>query len=219
MIIEIWSDFACPFCYIGKKRFEEALNEFEHKDKVKVIYKSFILDPNAQKVTNKTATEELALSKGISVRDATRAYLNVVKLAETVGLTYNIDKIQATNTFDAHRLVKWAESKIDTSPLIESLYKAYFIDGLNLADKEVLSDIADKFGLNKDDALNMLNSEGFLDNVEEDIEEARTLGVTSIPTFISNRTKGITGALRTELFLKFLNDSYEESKDPLNKGW
>lgn len=213
MIIEIWSDFACPFCYIGKRRFEQALSEFKYKDDVRVIYKSFLLDPNAPKTTNKTALEELAESKGISIEEAKKQYEHVTKMAKTVNLNYNLDKIRATSTIDAHRLVKYADSKINVSDLIESLYDAYFVQGLNLSDYHVLANIATNFNLVREEVIEMLNSNRFLDKVEKDIFDARNIGVTSVPTFVANRKKGVSGALKSELLLNFLIESYEKDED------
>lgn len=208
MIIEIWSDFACPFCFIGKKRFEEALNEFDYKDDVKVIYKSFLLDENAPKETELTALEQLAESKGIGVEEARLMYNNVVNMAKTVGLNYNLYKIIPTSTFDAHRLLKWAETKIDVSNLVNRLYEGYFVNGLNLSDINTLIMIASKVGLDSKEALEILSSNLYTKEVINDIKDAGQLNVRSVPTFIVDRKVGISGAMKKERFLDFLNKSY-----------
>lgn len=213
MLIEIWSDFACPFCYIGKKRFEEALNDFKYKDQVKVLYKSFLLDPNAPLETKLSALEQLSQSKGVSIEDATLMYENVINMAKTVGLNYNVDKIVPTSTLNAHRLLKWAETKIDAKELVDKLYEGYFVKGYNLSDINTLSNIALEVGLNKDEALTVLNSNQYLDIVKNDILDASNIGIQSVPTFIVDREVGLSGAMRKEIFLDLLNDSFKKHQD------
>lgn len=212
MLIEIWSDFACPFCFIGKKRFEEALGEFLYKDDVKVIYKSFLLDQNAPKKSKLTALEQLSQSKGISLKDAKSMYNNVANMAKTVGLNYNIDKIVPTSTLDAHRLLKWAETKINVSTLIDKLYEAYFIKGFNLSDKNTLVKISEEVGLNSKEVFEVLSGNLYTKEVMNDIEEASKLGVSSVPTFIIDRKAGLSGAMKKEIFLDLLNKSYNKKK-------
>lgn len=208
MIIEIWSDFACPFCFIGKKRFEDALKEFKYKDDVKVIYRSFLLDNNAPKHTELSALEQLSASKGISLSDARVMYGNVVNMAKSEGLNYNLDTIVPTSTLNAHRLLKWAENKIDVSVLVNKLYEGYFIKGLNLSDINTLVEIASDVGLDTNEASNVLNNNLFNKEVKKDIELAIKLDVKSVPTFIVDRKVGLSGAMKKERFLKFLNTSY-----------
>ncbi|PKK89424.1 MAG: disulfide bond formation protein DsbA, partial [Tenericutes bacterium HGW-Tenericutes-7] len=142
MKIEIWSDFACPFCYIGKKRFEQALNEFKHKDQVEVIYKAYQLNPNAPKVMEGTAYESFAKGHGTTPELAKQKFEMFTQNAKTVGLDYRYDIIQMTNTFDAHRLAKWSNQFGKEDTLTNRLMKAYFTDGLNIADLKTLEDLA-----------------------------------------------------------------------------
>lgn len=211
MKIEIWSDFACPFCYIGKRRLEEALNEFEHKDKVEVIYKSFIIDPNAPKSTKLSGVEELAKSKGIPVEQARAMYNNVVKMAETVGLKYDLDKMQATSTKDAHALLQWAKTLGKDHLIVEKLYDGYFITGKNLADIDTLIDIAAEVGLDSIKSKEVIELALYEDTVINDIKQADELGIRSVPTFVFDRKFGVSGAQKKENFLQALNDAYKES--------
>ena len=210
MKIEIWSDFACPFCYIGKKRFEEALDKFPHKDKVEVVYKSFILDPNAPKETNLSGVEELAKSKGITVDRAQEMYDHVIKMAKTVGLNYNMDIMKATNTNDAHRIMQWAKQFGKSRELTNKLFSAYFIEGLNLSNPDTLVKIIDDLGLDGKKAKAVLEFMEYENEVENDILDAQRLGVKSVPTFVVNREFGVSGAQREEYFLNMLNETYEK---------
>lgn len=210
MKIEIWSDFACPFCYIGKTRFEKALEKFEHKDKVEVVYKSFIIDPNAPKKTNKSSIEELAASKGIPVQTARAMYDNVVRMAKLEGLNYNLDDMQATSTIDAHKLLQWAKELHKGKELSEKLYEGYFILGLNLADHDTLLKIILDLGLDVVKAKEVLLSNEYQMGVDKDLKEASMLGITSVPTFVVDRAYGVSGAQKEDYFLELLENRYQE---------
>jgi predicted DsbA family dithiol-disulfide isomerase len=210
MKIEIWSDFACPFCYIGKKRFEEALNEFEHKNKVEVIYKAYQLNPDAPKKMIGTAYESFAKGHNTTVEQAKQRFKMFQDNAKTVGLTYNYDIIQMTNTFDAHRLSKWANKFNKEDELTNRLMKAYFTDGLNLSDYNTLAKLALEVGLNEKEALEILSNDSFKDQVQKEQLEARQIGVQGVPFFVLNRKYGISGAQQKEYFLQALNQIYQE---------
>ena len=146
MKIEIWSDIVCPFCYIGKRRFEEALAEFEGKGKVDVEWKSFLLDPNAETSNEKKIYEVLAEKKGWTIDYAKKANAHVTQLAKEVGLTFDFDRVIPANSFLAHRLTHLA-AKHDLQDLAEEqLFKAYFTEGKNIDDKEVLTLIGINIG-------------------------------------------------------------------------
>lgn len=210
MKIEIWSDFACPFCYIGKKRFEKALESFPHKDQVEVVYKSFILDPNAPKETTLSGVEELAKSKGIEVKRAKEMYDHVVRMAKTEGLNYNMEKMQATSTNDAHRLLMWANTLGMGKEVSDKFFEAYFIKGLNVANYDTLVKLVEELGMDGKRAREILEFGEYEINVEQDLNDARMLGVQSVPTFVINREFGISGAQREEYFLNVLNDTYNK---------
>ena len=212
MKIELWSDFACPFCYIGKKRFEKALSEFPHKDQVEVIYKSYQLNPNAPKVMKGNAAESFAKGHRMSVEQAKQRFTMFKEQAKTVGLQYDYDKIQMTNSFDAHRLAKWANQFGKTEELTERLMKAYFTDGLNIADLDTLVSIAKELGLNPEQARKVLKSKEYGKDVLNDIKEGRQIGVQGVPFFVLNRKYGISGAQPIEYFAQALNQLWEESK-------
>jgi predicted DsbA family dithiol-disulfide isomerase len=210
MKIEIWSDFACPFCYIGKTRFEQALNQFKHKDEVEVVYKAYQLNPAAPKEMKGNAIETFAKGHGMSVADAKQRFSMFVENAKTVGLEYNYDIIQMTNSFDAHRIAKWANQFGLEPKVTTALMKAYFTDGKNIADINTLVEVAKSVGLDPEKAKNVLNSEQYKEQVNQEIMEARQVGVQGVPFFVINRKYGVSGAQQTEYFTQVLNKIYEE---------
>lgn len=214
MKIEIWSDFACPFCYIGKVRFEEALESFKHINKVEVIYKAYQLNPDAPKVMKKSAYESFAEGHGMTPAQAKERFNMFTANAKTVGLTYNYDKVQMTNTFDAHRLAKWANTKGKENELTSRLMKAYFTDGLNIADYETLSNLASEVGLSKEEARSVLDKNEFKDQVKLEQQEARQIGVQGVPFFVLNRKYGVSGAQQTAYFKQALEQIWAE-ENPL----
>jgi len=216
MKIEVWSDFACPFCYIGKTRFEKALNQFEYKDQVEVVYKAYQLNPHAPKKMTESAAESFAKGHGMSVEQAKQRFEMFVTNAKSEGLTYNYDIIQMTNSFDAHRLAKWA-NQFGLEPKVTTLLmKAYFTDGKNIADINDLIDIAREAGLDEAKAKKMLESTDYADQVNQEITEARQVGVQGVPFFVINRKYGVSGAQATEYFLQALKQIYQEEK-PIKK--
>ncbi len=214
MKIEIWSDFACPFCYIGKTRFEEALSQFEHKDQVEVLYKAYQLNPNAPKVADAPAHVMFAKSHGMSEADAKEKFKMITGMAKQAGLTYHYDKLQMTNTFDAHRLAKLASEKGIEDKLTSVLMKAYFTDGLNLADFDTLVTLVTSVGLDEKEVKEVLESSKYGDTVQNQITEGRTIGVQGVPFFVINRKYGVSGAQQTDYFLQALRQIWAE-ENPL----
>lgn len=210
MKVEIWSDVACPFCYIGKKSFENALSEFADKEQVEVVYRSFELDPRAPKKVEQDIYDMLATKYGMTREKAKDMNKNVIKMAEAVGLAFEFDTLQLTNTFDSHRLAHHA-NKYDKMPaMTEMLYKAYFTDSKFLGDPEVLSGLAEEIGLDKQETLDMLASSAYSEEVRADEQEAQQLGVTGVPFFVINRKYGISGAQSSEYFHNALKQAWDE---------
>jgi predicted DsbA family dithiol-disulfide isomerase len=210
MKIEIWSDFACPFCYIGKKRFERALANFEHKDDVQMVFKAYQLNPNSPKTMTGTAAEAFAKSHNSTVDQAKARFRMFAENAKTVGLTYDYDKVQMTNTFDAHRLAKWAGTLQKEDVLTDRLMKAYFTEGQNLADLSVLKRLAGEVGLDQELAATMLENGTYGDVVKSEIAEARKIGVQGVPFFVVNRKYGISGAQEEAYFAAALEQIWGE---------
>lgn len=216
MKIEIWSDFACPFCYIGKKRFENALNKFPHKENVEVIYKAYQLNPKAKREMVGSAAESFAEGHGTTPEGALEKFKMFVENAKTVGLDYRYDIIQLTNTFDAHRIAKWAGTLGKEDLLTERFMKAYFTEGLNLADRLVLLKLVEEVGLDKKKAEKALYSHKFTGQVKEEIDEARQVGVQGVPFFVLNRKYGFSGAQGEAYFTQVLEQLWSE-ENPLEE--
>jgi predicted DsbA family dithiol-disulfide isomerase len=210
MKIELWSDFACPFCYIGKVRFDRALQKFAHKDQVEVIYKAYQLDPGAPKVMTQSAAETFAKGHHMSVDKAKERFQMFIQNAKMTGLDYNYDIIQMTNSFDAHRIAKWAR-KFDKEPeLTNRFMAAYFTEGKNIADVDTLVEMVEEFGLDGKEARKVLESNDFADVVQEEITEARQVGVRGVPFFVLNRKYGVSGAQQEEYFAEVLETLWKE---------
>lgn len=211
MKIELWSDFACPFCYIGKTRFDQALAKFEHKDQVEVIYKAYQLDPSAPIVMKSSAVAAFAKGHRVTPKEAEAKFEMFVKAAKEVGLEYNYDIIQLTNSFDAHRIAKWARTFNKETEVTNRFMKAYFTEGKNIADEDTLLSLISELGLDKQEAKSVLNSTKFKDVVESEIAEGRQVGVRGVPFFVLNRKYGISGAQPVEHFTDVLEQLWKET--------
>lgn len=215
MKVEIWSDIFCPFCYIGKRRFESALNKFENKEEVEVVFRSFELNPNAEKANSNNIHEAIAEKYGITLDEAKANNENIVKQAKTLGLDYRFDTLILTNSFDAHRMIHFAKDFDKNNEMAEALFKAYFTDSKNISDFNTLGDIAKSIGLNKDEAIKVLNSDKYKKEVREDENLARNYSITSVPTFIIDDKFMISGAQSEEIFLMALK-KVSSDKNVLN---
>ncbi|QPQ34056.1 DsbA family oxidoreductase [Lysinibacillus sp. JNUCC-52] len=210
MKIEIWSDYVCPFCYIGKKQLEKAIQDTGFEGQVELVYKSYQLDPTTPEDTNESIYESLAKKYSMSLDKAKEMTQGVTARAKEVGLNYNFDKMMAENTLKAHRLVKWAEQQGDATALVEAILHSYFIDAKRISHDDVLVSIAEQVGLNRDDVLKVLASDDFKADVEVDIQEGLQLGVKGVPFFVLNRKYGISGAQPQEVFENTLRKVAEE---------
>lgn len=208
--IELWSDFGCPFCYIGKTRFDIALSEFEHKDQIEVIYKAYQLNPNAPLTMDQSAAETFAKGHRMSVEQAKERFQMFSENAKTVGLEYHYDIIQMTNTFDAHRVAKYANTKGKEAEVTTRFMKAYFTDGLNLADKDTLLKLATEVGLDEAEVKEVLDTDLFSDLVKEQMAESRTVGVQGVPFFVIDRKYAISGAQQLDYFKRSLDYIWAE---------
>lgn len=210
MKIEIWSDYVCPFCYIGKKQLEKAIQDTGLAGQVELIYKSYQLDPNTSTDSNKTMHEALAGKYGMSIEKAKEMTRGVAERAQEVGLTYNFDDMMVENTLKAHRIVKWAQQQGDVSQLVESLLHSYFIEAKRIGQDDVLLAIIEEHGFNREKAAEVLASDVFTEEVETDIQEGLKLGVRGVPFFVFNQTYGISGAQPQEVFENTLLQVAEE---------
>ncbi len=210
MKVEIWSDVMCPFCYIGKRKFEKALSEFEGKEAVEIEWKSFQLNPDQITDPAKSINQYLSEIKGWSLEQAKEMNERVSGMAKEVGLNYNLDKSIVANSFDAHRLIQLAKRKNLGDQMEEALFKAYFIDGKNTADHETLIALAGEAGIDETEAKAILDSGIFADEVEADIELAGQIGVRGVPFFVFDRKYAVSGAQPPEVFLETMKKALGE---------
>ncbi|RCR70939.1 DsbA family oxidoreductase [Larkinella punicea] len=213
MKVEIWSDVMCPFCYIGKRKFEAALEQFDQKESIEIVWKSFQLNPAQETNPDKSITEYLAEAKGWTLGYAKQMNDYVTNMAAEVGLHYDFDKAVVANSFDAHRVVQLAKTQGKGDDMEERLFKAYFTEGLNTADHDTLLQLGTDIGLAAPDVEQVLESDQFAAEVKADIREARQVGVTGVPFFVFNQKYAVSGAQAPETFLGALIKSYGEWKD------
>jgi predicted DsbA family dithiol-disulfide isomerase len=204
MKVEIWSDVMCPFCYIGKRRFERALEQFDKKQEVEVEWKSFQLNPDMKTEPGKSVIQYLAETKGWSMQQAREANERVTDMAKQEGLTYHMDRAVVANSFDAHRLLQLAKKHTLGDQMEEHLFRAYFTEGLNIADHEVLIKIGSAAGLQEEDMRAVLKSDTYAREVDEEQNDAARLGVRGVPFFVIDRKYGVSGAQAVETFIEAL---------------
>lgn len=207
MNIEIWSDMMCPFCYLGKRRLEEALSRFPEKEKVKITWKSFQLNPGMKTEPGKNITQYLMEMKGWSLEQTRQAHDRLTKAAAEAGLLYDFDRAVVANSFDAHRLVQLAKARDLGDAMEERLFKGYFSEGANIADPSTLLLLAKEAGLAEAEAKSLLESDAYAAEVKADVREAQQLGVTGVPFFVFDRKFAVSGAQDTSVFLKALEKS------------
>jgi len=212
--VDIWSDIACPWCYIGKRRFETALSQFPHAQQVSVHFRSFELDPSAppRRDPTQTQAERLAAKYGMTEQEAQQRIDHVVSLAAAEGLTFDPIHQQSGNTLDAHRLIHLAYKHNLGNELKERLLRAYHCEGVAMSDHEALLRLADQTGLDPDEAQALLASDLYKDAVRADEEEAFELGISGVPFFRLGRY-GVSGAQPADLLLTALQKAWSELPD------
>lgn len=211
MRVEIWSDIACPWCYIGRRRFEKALNQFEHRDQVEVIWRSYQLDPNAPRDFAGNVNDLLVQRYGMSRKQAESTHVRVTALAAQEGLDYHMDKAHPVNSLDAHRLIHLAAQHHLQSEMKERLQKAYFTDGLVISDHDTLVQLAVEVGLDMGEVRQMLESNAFASAVRADVRRAQMLGSSGVPFFVFDEKYAVSGAQPVELFLTTLESTWADA--------
>jgi predicted DsbA family dithiol-disulfide isomerase len=210
MKVQIWSDVMCPFCYIGKRRFENALQQFEHQDDIEIEWKSFQLNPDLQTEPTLNITQYLADIKGWTLDHAQQLNNQVTEMAAEVGLTYDFDKAVVANSFDAHRFAHLAKQHGLGDEAEETLFKAYFTEGKNIADHATLTELGTAIGLDKTETEQTLATNKYAVNVQQDIAQAQQLGIRGVPFFVMDNKYGVSGAQAVPVFLETLEKSYSE---------
>jgi predicted DsbA family dithiol-disulfide isomerase len=210
MIIDIWSDVVCPWCFIGKRRLEKALSQFEHREEVVIRHRAFQLQPDIG--TTQPTKAYLAEKYRMAESQVEEMQANVCAIADGEGLCYNLDETLSGNTFDAHRLLLWAETIGKQDQLLEVMYSAYFEKSLPLFSHEDLIQVCTAAGIDEDDVRAILQSDDFTTQVLEDRALATQLGATGVPFFVIDMKYGISGAQPLEAFTQTLNTAWQESQ-------
>ncbi|MBE9582974.1 DsbA family oxidoreductase [Mucilaginibacter sp. JRF] len=210
MRVDIWSDIVYPFCYIGKRRFENALTGFD--DNVEIVWHSYQLDPEAKYEEGQTVDQYLSKRKGFPLEKAKEMNAYVTAQAAELGLDYDFDTAKIANTLDAHRLLHLAAKHGVQNEVKEALLAAYFTQGQNISDTDTLVKIGESNGLNADDIRQALTADNYKQEVEEDINHARQIGVQGVPFFVFNNKYAVSGAQPTELFKQVLDKVKSEEK-------
>jgi predicted DsbA family dithiol-disulfide isomerase len=210
--VEIWSDPVCPWCYLGKRRFERALESFDHRDEVTVVYRSFELDPSAPEGVTTPTVERLAGKYGMSAGEAGEAQRQMEQRAAQDGLEFRMDSLRSGNTRDAHRLLHLAKAHGVQAELAERLYRAYFTEQASIFDHSSLTELAVEAGLDRDDVIRVLASQEYGDAVDTDEAMAQALGVNGVPLFVIDRRYGISGAQPPEVIAQVLDQAWAEAQ-------
>jgi predicted DsbA family dithiol-disulfide isomerase len=207
--VEIWSDIACPWCYVGKRRFEAALAGYEHRDDVTVTWRSFELDPGAPPERGVSGAEHLAAKYGFSVEQAQSRQAQLAALAAEDGLDLRFDRVRGGNTFDAHRLVHLAAAHGMQDAMEERLMRAYLSEGELISDHATLARLAAEVGLPAGEVAELLAGERFAAEVRDDERTGAALGITGVPFFVVDRAFGASGAQPPEVLRGLLDRAWE----------
>jgi len=213
MKVEIWSDVMCPFCYLGKRKFEIALEQFSHKDDIEIEWKSFLLQPDLVTDTTININQYLAEIKDFPLEQARQMNNQVAQTGKAIGLTYNVEQIVVANSFKAHNLIQFAKTQQKQNEVEEKLFEAYFAEGKNIDDIPTLIEVAEKAGLNTNGLAEALENADFAKEVQADVDDARKLSVRGVPFFAFNRKYAISGAQEPAAFLSTLEKSFADWKN------
>ena len=209
MLVEIWSDVVCPWCYIGKRRFEQALEGFAHKDEVTIAWRSFELDKHAPVERTGTYAELLGRKYGRGPEWAERSIQHLTDVAAEEGLEFDFGGVRPGNTFDAHRLLHLAAERGLQGELKERFLRAYFTEGSPVGDHEVLTALAVEVGLDEDEVRTVLAEGSYADHVRADEAAAEELDITGVPFFVLDRKFAVSGAQDASVFARAHDRAWE----------
>jgi predicted DsbA family dithiol-disulfide isomerase len=212
MQIDLWSDFACPWCALGLYRLEAALRQFAHADDVTVLHRAFELDPRAPARRTQSMTEMLATKYGMSPAQIHAGHERLTGLGAEVGLEFRFDRAQMGNTFDAHRLARAARGTPGENDLVKGLFGAYFTQGALLSDHETLARVGAEAGMDPETVAAVLSSEAYASDVRSDEATARELGITGVPHFLINGKWSVPGAQDVETLVLALDRAWERTE-------
>ena len=208
MDVEIWSDIACPWCYVGKRRFEAALAQFEHADEVSVTWRSFELDPTAPHERKGDLAARLAEKYGMTLEQARASQRELTQVAAAEGLDFRFDIARSGLTFDGHRVIHLAAEHGCQDAMKERLLRAYFGEGELIGDSETLVRLATEVGLPEAEVRATVTGDRYADAVREDEQDAQRLGISAVPTFVVDRALGASGAHPPEQLLDLLRQGW-----------
>lgn len=211
MRVDIWSDVVCPWCYVGKRRFEAALARFPHRDDVDVVWHSFELDPRAPRLRDGDRLEHLATKYGVTREQAATMDRRIDEAAQGLDLEIRLDRTRSGNTFDAHRLLHLAAEQGLAGAVKERFLRGYFTDGAPIGDPAALARLAVEAGLPAADVDDVLGGDRYADAVRADEAKARAYGATAVPFFVIDETYGIAGAQAPEVFTNVLERAWSET--------
>jgi predicted DsbA family dithiol-disulfide isomerase len=209
--VEIWSDVVCPWCYIGKRHFEEALSSFAHADEVEIEWKSYELDPSAPREREGAYVDRLASKYGVGKGEAQAMIARVVNAGAEAGVEFRFDVSRPGNTFDAHRLLHLAKKRGVQNELEDRLFRATFTEGRPIGDVGTLVELAGDVGLDADEAREVVEGDAFADDVRTDEQEASEIGVRGVPFFVFDRKYGVSGAQPPQAFAEVLRRVWREA--------
>lgn len=212
MKIEIWSDIMCPFCYIGKRHLEQAMESLPFKNEVEIEWKSYQLNPDYHNTNNESFYAYLSRAKGMSVDQVKQLSGSVSEMANNVGLSLSFDKNIPANSFNAHRLIHFAKTKGMQDQAEEALFHAHFMEGKDIAQLSVLIELGEQIGLNKNEVEKILLSDEFTEAVRYDVYESKQIGVGGVPYFVFDRKFALSGAQPVEAFVAAITQSFTEWK-------
>lgn len=210
MQINIWSDIRCPFCFIGKKKFEAALQQFKHKDEVEIFWRSFELDPHLSVKKGSNYVEHFSEIKGISKEEALEMFSQVINMGKDVGIDFQLEKAVVANSFNAHRLIQYAKTEDLANEAVSHLFRAHFLEAKDIDDPNVLLRIGTSIGLSPEITEDVIKSDKFAERVRQDQHQAQHIGIRGVPFFVFNDKYAISGAQSTETFLGTLQESFSE---------
>jgi len=210
MKIEIWSDIACPWCFVGKRRFESALAGFPHRESLDIVWRSFELDPDAPSAHDRRTVELLAGKYRMPVEQAQGMMDDMTAKGAADGITFRFDRSISGNTFDAHRLIHLAATHGLREPMVERLFTAYFTDGESVGDRATLTRLAGELGLDTAAVAAMLASDTFTADVRADEQRAQQFGITGVPFFAIDETYGISGAQPASVLSQALHEAWAQ---------
>lgn len=211
LLVETWSDIACPYCYLAKRRLARALEAFPRRDHVDVVWRSFQLMPDLRTNPGVTLAEFLAARKGIDAVTVEQMHRFVAQAGRAEGIEFAFDRVIVANTFDAHRLLHFARSRGRQPEMAERMFAAYFTEGRNIDDRGVLVTLAAEVGLDSAETTHVLESGEYADAVRSDQAEARRLGIDAVPHFLFGRRVAVSGAQKTPVLARALQEAFEAS--------